>query len=75
MTRRKVSSSSSLTPIFSDSPPDFADAMDESDSPLRIRPLLFLFPLLLVKLGLSMRGLAFVLKPKVRVGPASVRQK
>ena len=42
--------------------------------PLRIRPLLFLFPLLLVKLGLSMRGVAFVLKPKVRVGPASVRQ-
>ena len=27
------SSSSSLTPIFSDPPPDFADAMDESDSP------------------------------------------
>ena len=27
------SSSSSLTPIFSDSPPDFADAMDESGSP------------------------------------------
>ena len=27
------SSSSSLLPIFSDPPPDFADAMDESDSP------------------------------------------
>ena len=27
------SSSSSLTPIFSYPPPDFADAMDESDSP------------------------------------------
>ena len=27
------SSSSSLPPIFSDPPPDFADAMDESDSP------------------------------------------
>ena len=29
------SSSSSLTPISSDPPPDFADAMDESDSPPR----------------------------------------
>ena len=27
------SSSSSLTPIFSDPPPDFADAMDKSDNP------------------------------------------
>ena len=27
------SSSSSFTPIFSDPPPDFADAMDQSDSP------------------------------------------
>ena len=62
------SSSSSLLPIFSDSPPDFADAMDESDSPPRIRPLLLLFPLLLVKLGLVMRGVAFALKPRVRVG-------
>ena len=62
-------SSSSLTPIFSDPPPDFADAMDESDRPSpRIRPLLLLFPLLLLKLGLAMRGVAFALKPKVRVG-------
>ena len=29
------SSSSSLTPIFSDPRPDFADAMDESDSPCK----------------------------------------
>ena len=28
------SSSSSLLPMFSDPPPDFADAMDESDNPL-----------------------------------------
>ena len=44
--------------------------MDESDSPLppRIRPLVLLFLLLLVKLGLAMRGVAFALKPKVRVG-------
>ena len=64
------SSSSSLTPIFSDPPPDFADAMDESDSPPphRIRPLLLLFALLLVRLGLAMGGVAFALKPKVRVG-------
>ena len=36
--------------------------------PPRIRPLLLLFPLLLVKLGLTMRGAAFALKPNVRVG-------
>ena len=50
------SSSSSVTPIFSDPPPDFADAMDENDCPPpppRILPLLLLFPLLLVKLGLG----------------------
>ena len=50
------SSSSSVTPIFSDPPPpDFADAMDENDCPPppRIRPLLPLFPLPLVKLGLG----------------------
>ena len=34
----------------------------------KIRPLLLLFPLLLVKLGLAVRGVAFALKPKVRVG-------
>ena len=38
------SSSLSLIPIFSDPPSDFADAMDESDSPPRIRPLLLHFP-------------------------------
>ena len=63
------SSSLSLTPIFSDPSPYFADAMDKSDNPPRIRPLVFLFPLLLVKLGLAMRDVAFALKPKVRVGP------
>ena len=65
------SSSLSFIPIFSDPPSDFSDAMDESDSPPpppRIRPLLLLFPLLLVKLGLAMRGVAFTLKPKVRLG-------
>ena len=62
------SSSLTLTPIFSDPPPDFADAMDVSDTPPRIRPLLRLFPLLLVTLSLAMRGVAFALKPKARVG-------
>ena len=42
--------------------------MDKSDNPPRIRPLVFLFPLLLVKLGLALRGVAFALRPKVRVG-------
>ena len=37
-------------------------------SPPRIHPLLLLLSLLLVKLGLAMRGVAFALKPKVRVG-------
>ena len=36
--------------------------------PPRIRPLLLLFPLLLVQLCLAKRGVAFALKPKVRVG-------
>ena len=63
------SSSSSRTPIFSDPLPDFADAMDESDRPSpRIRPLLHIFPLFMVKLGLAMRGVAFALKRKVCVG-------
>ena len=43
--------------------------MGENDCPPpRIRPLLLLFPLLLVKLGLAMRGVALALRPKVRVG-------
>ena len=36
--------------------------------PHRIRPLLLLFALLLVRLGLAMGSVAFALKPKVRVG-------
>ena len=63
------SSSLSLIPIFSDPPSDFADAMDESDSPpppqdTSSPPSL---PLLLVKLGLAMKNEAFALKPKVHL--------
>ena len=60
--------SSSLTPIFSYPLPNFADDMEESNIPPRILPLLLLFSLLLVKLGLAMRGVAFAPKPKVRIG-------
>ena len=64
--------SSSLTPIFSDPPPTMLMLWMRGTVPLppppRICPLLLLFPLLLVKLGLAMRGVAFALQPKVRVG-------
>ena len=62
------SSSLSLTPIFPDPFPTLLMLWMKATVPLRIRPLLLLFPLLLVKLGLAMRGVAFALKPKVRVG-------
>ena len=62
------SSSLSLSLIFSDPPPDFADAMDEIDSPPKDTSSPRSVPLLLVKLGLVVRGKAFALKSRVRVG-------
>ena len=56
--------------IFSDPPPDFADAMDEGDSPPPPPPTSSppSLPPLLVKLGLAMRGVAFALERKVCEG-------
>ena len=62
------SSSLSLPLIFSDPPPDFADTMDEIDSPPKDTSSPPSVPLLLVKLGLVVRGKAFALKSRVRVG-------
>ena len=62
------SSSLSLPLIFSDPPPDFADTMDEIDSPPKDTSSPPSVPLLLVKLGLIVRGKAFALKSRVRVG-------
>ena len=42
--------------------------MDESESPSQNTSSPPSLPLFLVKLGLAMRGVAFALKPKVRVG-------
>ena len=58
----------SLPPILSDPPHDFADAMDESDSPPKDTSSPSSLSSHMVKLGLVMRDVAFALKPRARVG-------
>ena len=61
------SSSSSLPPIFSEPPPDFADAMDESDSPPKDTS----SP---PSVGSRYEGRSLCAKAKGSRGAASVRQ-
>ena len=68
------SSSSSLTPIFSDPPPDFADAMDESDSPFQNTFSPPSLPPPSGQLGSRYEGRSLCAKAKGSRGIASVRQ-
>ena len=68
------SSSSSLTPIFSDPPSDFADAMDESDSPPQDTSSPPSLPPPSGRVGSRYEGRSLCAKAKVSRGTASVRQ-
>ena len=68
------SSSSSLTPIFSDPPSDFADAMDESDSPPQDTSSPPSLPPPSGQVGSRYEGRSLCAKAKVSRGTASVRQ-
>ena len=68
------SSSSSLTPIFSDTPPDFANAMDESDSPPNDTSSPPSLPPPSGQVGSRYEGRSLCAKAKVLRGTASVRQ-
>ena len=68
------SSSSSLLPIFSDPPPDFADAMDESDSPPTDTSSPPSVPPPSGQVGSRYEGLSLCAKAKSSRGTASVRQ-
>ena len=68
------SSSSSLLPIFSDPPPDFADAMDESDSPPTDTSSPPSVPPPSGQVGSRYEGRSLCAKAKGSRGTASVRQ-
>ena len=68
------SSSSSLTSIFSDPPSDFADAMDESDSPPQDTSSPPSLPPPSGQVGSRYEGRSLCAKAKVSRGTASVRQ-
>ena len=68
------SSSSSLLPIFSDPPPDFADAMDESDSPPSETSSPPSVPPPSGQVGSRYEGRSLCAKAKGSRGTASVRQ-
>ena len=68
------SSSSSLLPIFSDPPPDFADAMDESDSPPKDTSPPPSVPPPPGQVGSCYEGHSLCAKAKGSRGAASVRQ-